>query len=446
MDFPARFVLVALLAAAHGTGRAHEVPSDATVQMLVKPSGGRLQVLVRAPLGAIRDVEFPQRDGGYLDVERLAPRLPDTAMLWFGNAVVIHENGARLPPPRVTGTQISLESDRSFASFDEAVRHVTGPKPPNSANLFWKQVWIDVLLEYPIQSSHSAFSIRPGVERLAARVVTAMRFYPPDGTVRAYQFTGDPGLVPLDPRWSEAAKRFVELGFRHILDGADHLLFLVCLVIPVRRLRPLVLVVTAFTAAHSLTLIASAFDFAPDALWFPPLIETLIAASIVFMALENIVTGGSARHRWMIAFGFGLVHGFGFSFGLRETLQFAGSHMLTSLLSFNVGVELGQIAVLCVLVPAIGLLFRYAVNERMGTIILSALVAHSGWHWLVERTAVLLKFDFDWSAPDSAGLARALRWLMWCAIGAGALWAGRRALIALAGRWERKRGGERSRL
>ena len=132
-------------------------------------------------------------------------------------------------------------------------------------------------------------------------------------------------------------------------------------------------------------MIASAYNLAPDALWFPPLIETLIAVSIVYMALENIVGGSTVQRRWIIAFGFGLVHGFGFSFALRETLQFAGSHLLTSLLSFNVGVELGQLLVLGVLIPALELLFRFVVAERMGTIILSALVAHTGWHWMTER-------------------------------------------------------------
>src|SRR5581483_8925750 len=133
-----------------------------------------------------------------------------------------------------------------------------------------------------------------------------------------------------------------------------------------RRLRALIPIVTAFTLAHSITLIASAYDFAPGALWFPPLVETLIAASIVYMALENIAGAGNAHRRWMIAFGFGLVHGFGFSFALRETLQFAGSHLLASLLSFNLGVELGQLFVLVLFIPVLDLLFRYAVAERMG--------------------------------------------------------------------------------
>jgi hypothetical protein len=186
-----------------------------------------------------------------------------------------------LPNPWIAASQVSLESDRSFASFESGLDHVSGPKLSSDSHVVWNQVMLDVLLEYPIQSDRSRFSIRPGLERLAARVVTVVRFIPPGGAVRAYEFTGDPGMVPLDPRWHQAAARFVKLGFFHILDGTDHLLFLLCLVIPLRRLRPLLLVVTAFTVAHSITLIASAYGVAPDALWFPPLIETQSPVSIV---------------------------------------------------------------------------------------------------------------------------------------------------------------------
>ena len=181
-------------------------------------------------------------------------------------------------------------------------------------------------------------------------------------------------------------------------------------------------VVTAFTIAHSITLFASAYNLAPDALWFPPLIEFLIALSIVYMALENIVGGSTVHRRWMMAFGFGLVHGFGFSFALRETLQFAGSHLLTSLLSFNIGVELGQLLVLCLLIPALDALFRYVVAERMGTIILSALVAHTAWHWMLERWDRLRQFRFHAPELDAALLAAAMRWTMWILIAVGAVW------------------------
>jgi uncharacterized membrane-anchored protein YitT (DUF2179 family) len=230
-------------------------------------------------------------------------------------------------------------------------------------------------------------------------------------------------MVTLDPRWHQAAWRFVELGFFHILDGTDHLLFLLCLVIPFRRLRPLVLVVTAFTIAHSITLIASAFDLAPDALWFPPLIETAIAASIVYMALENIVGSEYLRHsRWIIALAFGLVHGFGFSFALRQTMQFAGSHVLTSLVGFNVGVELGQLLVLIVLVSALQVTFRYVVAERMGTILISAIVAHTAWHWTIDRGRDLSRFD--WPSMTTAGLASAVRWLTILVVFAALVWLG----------------------
>ena len=163
----------------------------------------------------------------------------------------------------------------------------------------------------------------------------------------------DVGIVELDPRWHQAAWLFVKEGFLHILDGTDHLLFLLCLVIPFRRLRPLLVVVTAFTVAHSITLIASAYDMAPDALWFPPLVETLIAASIVYMAIENIV---GAQHRAPLGDDLRVRPRARLRLLVRaaRALQFAGSHLLSSLLAFNVGVELGQLLVLVVLIPALG--------------------------------------------------------------------------------------------
>jgi hypothetical protein len=193
-------------------------------------------------------------------------------------------------------------------------------------------------------------------------------------------------------------------------------------VIPFRRFRALIPVVTSFTVAHSITLIASAYNLGPDALWFPPLIETLIAMSIVYMALENIVGGCSVNRRWMITFAFGLVHGFGFSFALRQTLQFAGSHLLTSLLSFNIGVELGQLLVLVLMIPLLEALFRYAVAERIGTIILSALVAHTAWHWMIERGERLSQFPFEWPALNAALLAGAMRVLMVLLTLGGLVW------------------------
>ena len=402
---------------------AHDIPNDVTIQTFVKPAGDRLRLLVRVPMKAIRDVDFPARPGTvYLDLVRVAPLLPDAATLWISDFIEIYEGDRRLPKPRVVATNVSVESDKSFASYEEALAHVSGPKLPADTNVVWNQTLFDVLFEYPIASDRSDFSIHPGLARLGLRVITTLRFLPPGGVVRAYEFVGDPDLVRLDPRWHQAALRFVHLGFLHILEGTDHLLFLFCLVIPFRKFRALIPIVTSFTVAHSITLIASAYNLGPDALWFPPLIETLIAMSIVYMALENITGVSTVQRRWIITFGFGLVHGFGFSFALRETLQFAGSHLLTSLLSFNVGVELGQLLVLVLLIPGLELLFRFVVAERMGTIILSALVAHTGWHWMTERWDKLRQFRFLWPEFNAALLASLLRWLMAIVIAAGLLW------------------------
>jgi hypothetical protein len=205
-----RFYLLLLLA---GIAAAHEIPRDATVHAFIRPSGQRLQLIFRAPLGVIRDIAFPEDAQGYLRVESLEPLLPNLVAAQIGATMELYEQDHRLAPPRVLATQVSLESDRSFTSFDEALAHITGSKLRNDVNVVWRQVYLDVLFEYSIQSDQSAFSIRPGFERLAAHVLTVLRLVAPGGEVRAYELHGDPGVVPLDPRWFQAARRFLELGF-----------------------------------------------------------------------------------------------------------------------------------------------------------------------------------------------------------------------------------------
>ncbi len=409
---------------------AHEVPSDVTVQMFVRPAGDRLELLVRVPLEAMRDLDLPLRGPGYLDlanVERLEPALRYAAMVWIADGVEVFEQDRQLQTWELVSARLSLPSDRSFADYSTAAAHARGEQTPEiNTDLVWQQALLDVVLEYPIESERSEFSIEPALAHLGVRTSTVLRFITPDGADRAFQYLGDPGLVRLDPRWHQAALRFVALGFNHILDGIDHLLFLLCLIIPIRRFRPLVAIVTSFTVAHSITLVASAVGLAPGALWFPPLIETLIAASIVYMAIENIVDvdGKGLRRRWMIAFAFGLVHGFGFSFALRETLQFAGSHLLTSLLAFNVGVELGQLVVLAVTVPALGLLFARMTTAKGKVVawVLSAILAHEAWHWMTSRGSELSQYSFEWPTLDPFLLPTLMRWATLAFILAAAVW------------------------
>lgn len=414
---------LALLVAAPTAGSAHEIPPSVTVLAYVKPDGTTLRLVARVPLEAMRDIQWPLRGPGYLELARLDSLLRDGARIWVADNIRLYEGGRLIGPARIVNARVSLQSDRSFASYAAAVAHFRDAPLPASTDLAWQQAMVDLELVYPITSAGSRFSIDPQLARLGVRTTTVLHFIPPDGNERTFTYLGDPGLIHLDPQWFQAAGQFVRLGFAHILDGLDHLLFIICLVIPFRRLRPLVVIATAFTVAHSITMVVSALGHAPSELWFPPLVEVLIAASIVYTALENIV-GAKLERRWMIAFGFGLVHGFGFSFALRDSLQFAGTHLAVSLATFNLGVELGQVFVLLLAVPALNWLFT-RIPERTGTIIASALVAHTAWHWMTDRWTAFRAFPLEAPTLDAAFWAAVLRGAILAAVAGACVRAGR---------------------
>jgi HupE / UreJ protein len=423
-------LLLSLLGAVPSSAPAHEVPNDVKVHAFFKPEGRQLHLLVRVPLAAMQEVDFPRRGPGYLDLPHADAALRTAANQWLADKLSVFEDEQRLPYPQLVAARVSLPSDRSFADYASALANINGARLPDALELYWNQALLDVHFEFPIRSAQAAFSIEPRLARLGLQVVTSLLVLPPGGASRAFEFHGNPGLVRLDPRWHHAALRFAQAGLVHILEGRDHLLFILCLVIPLRRWRSLALIVTAFTAAHSVTLIAAALGFVPGALWFAPLVEALIAASIVAMALQNIF-GAELRWRWIVTCLFGLVHGFGFSFALRDTLQFAGPHVITALLSFNAGVEAGQLLVLLVLVPLCNLLLsRDGPKQRIAIIVICAFIAHTGWHWMLERGQQLSQFP--WPAPDAATWASVMRWAMAALLLAGVLgWL----------RWRRRGGG-----
>jgi len=414
--------IVAVVAGAASLQRvfAHEIPVDVTVRAYVKPDGDTLRMIVRVPLESFRDVIIPTRGEVYIDLEKATGAVHAGALLWIAQGTKFLENGVDVEMPRIAALRVTLPSDPFFDSYEAALANVHAPPLPPTTDLVWTQALVDVLLEYPIQSDRSRFSFQTEFARLGLRTETVIYYVTPDAGVRFFRYTGNPGLVHLDPRWTEAARRFVVSGTEHILEGIDHLLFLLCLVVPFRKLRPLLIIVTAFTVGHSVTMVSAALGWVPQGLWFPPFIETLIAASIVWMAFENIAAAPSVRRRWILAATFGLAHGFGFSFALAESLQFGGEHLVTSLLAFNIGVELGQVAAVLVFVPLLAALFRYVVAERIGGILISAVVAHQAWHWMEERGTDLLAHDIP--TPT----AEVWTWIIRAAIAAwilgGALW------------------------
>lgn len=177
---------------------------------------------------------------------------------------------------------------------------------------------------------------------------------------------------------------FVWLGISHIWTGYDHLAFLASLLLVCRTFRSALTIVSCFTVAHSVTLALATLGV----LAVPScLTEPAIAASIVFVALENLVRrGAEPRGRWLLTFGFGLIHGLGFATALRELgVGGRGQGVALPLLTFNLGVELGQLAVVALALPLIWQWRKHVRFARPGILIASALIAVAGVFWMVER-------------------------------------------------------------
>ncbi len=173
--------------------------------------------------------------------------------------------------------------------------------------------------------------------------------------------------------------QFIVLGITHIFLGYDHIMFLLALILIGGRLWNLIKIVTAFTIAHSITLILATLQLVT----LPPrLIESGIALSIVYVAAENFFAT-DVRHRWKLTFCFGFVHGFGFANVLRE-LGLPTQGLISSLLAFNVGVELGQMAIVALLFP-LALWLACQPFRRPVTIALSSVILLFGLGWFLER-------------------------------------------------------------
>ena len=178
---------------------------------------------------------------------------------------------------------------------------------------------------------------------------------------------------------------FVKLGIGHIWTGYDHLLFLFALLVVCGSFRSIVAIVSCFTVAHSLTLALATLNVVN----LPSRItEPAIAASVVFVGVENLLRRGvEPRGRWALTFAFGLIHGFGFASVLRDLgVGGRGQGIAMPLFTFNLGVEIGQVAVAAVVLPVVWRLRKNETFARRGPIVFSAMVAAAGLYWLLERT------------------------------------------------------------
>jgi hypothetical protein len=178
---------------------------------------------------------------------------------------------------------------------------------------------------------------------------------------------------------------FLKLGIGHILNvGAfDHLLFLTAMLLGCRKLKPMLLVITGFTLAHSVTLALAAFNVVTIS---SRIVEPLIASSIIFVAAENFRREEKSWHRYALTCGFGLIHGFGFASALRASgLGGSGSEIAMPLLAFNLGVEIGQLVVAAIVLPALLILNKWPWFARYGARVISALVILVAAFWLWQR-------------------------------------------------------------
>lgn len=172
---------------------------------------------------------------------------------------------------------------------------------------------------------------------------------------------------------------FIVLGIEHILTGYDHMAFLLALIVIGLSIREVLKIITAFTIAHSITLLLAATQVVS---LNSRIVESVIAFSICFVALENLFKK-EVNYRWLVTFGFGLVHGFGFASVLRELIV-GKSNLLVSVVSFNLGVEIGQLMIFLVLLPVLYLL-KNKVEFRKVTIGVSFAIFLLGFTWLIER-------------------------------------------------------------
>jgi len=244
-------------------------------------------------------------------------------------------------------------------------------------------------MQYTFESSAHTWTVAPDTAKtrrmvapVASRLSQPAASAQPAAGARA-QSPGAP--TPAAPRssWREFlanAGRFVLLGIEHILSGYDHIAFLIALVVVAPSLRAVLPIITAFTAAHSMTLLLAALRLVSlDA----RLVESSIALSICYVAAENLFRK-KATHRWLVTFCFGLVHGFGFASVLQNLIA-GKANLVSSVVSFNIGVELGQLMIFAALLPLLRLLGAL-IEPRRTTIAASAAIGLLGFIWVLERS------------------------------------------------------------
>ncbi|MEP2530777.1 HupE/UreJ family protein [Shimia sp.] len=310
-------------------------------------------------------------------------------------------NGKRMPGTVEKVHLYRVGSQPEFATLDEAHAsfNTIANIPENPPKLYVGDAVVDVVLRYdtgtPVRSYTVSSNLNPGLpdQEFTANLILD---YGPGGA-KVFRSRGLM-LEPVEISRSSlsAVGTFILEGVRHILEGLDHVLFIVCLVVGAARLRSLLWRVTGFTLGHSVTLAVGFFGFVPSGAWFVPAIEAGIALSIIYAGAIAIrpsrVRGENERSTFVVTCAIGLLHGLGFSFVLQNILQVTSPNIWQSLLAFNIGVELGQLAIVLAVWPFFRLLrhtnftiWRVAQSGTAAGCIVVATI------WTVERIGLIVE-------------------------------------------------------
>jgi hydrogenase/urease accessory protein HupE len=275
----------------------------------------------------------------------------------------------KLDDQPVLASSIRCEFDAS----DNSSIYLTFPAKPFS-KLVIRSKWLAML-----QPGHRQFFTLqgPSGDVLSERMLSA------SSDSVAIQMDATPAEAKATAAHRTSFSDFLLMGVKHIWTGYDHLLFLFGLLIVTRNFSSSLKIITCFTIAHSITLAVATLNLIAIS---SRIVEPMIAASIIYVGLENLARHGEPKGRWLLTFAFGLIHGFGFASVLRELgVGSNGRGITVPLISFNLGVEAGQIGIAAIGLPIIWKLRAHPLFVRGGVPVCSAIVAGLGAYWFIKR-------------------------------------------------------------
>jgi hypothetical protein len=314
-------------------------------------------------------------------------------------ALQIEAGDGTLPATVVNVRAHLIGNEPGFATRDEAGKALADGSDFSTiaSSNYVGDVMVDIQLHYEVGPiftyaiSNKLNPNLPGQEQTANLILDYS-----DQGITTYRVSGlmhEP--IEITGSVTAAASTFIIEGVLHILGGLDHVLFVLCMIIGAHGLRSLLGRVTGFTIGHTITLMLGFFGVAPSGAWFIPSVETAIALSIIFAAAMAVFRPAEKQNNDLpavvVTSAIGLLHGFGFSFMLHQILRIDAPNVWQSLLAFNVGVEIGQLAIVMLVWPFVIALQKMPDRVWIGSrAVLASAAALVAVYWVVERAEALL--------------------------------------------------------